>query len=39
MKKYMRAQGTQKIIHFPPRRDTSHSQNVPDMAATEGTQV
>ena len=36
MKKYMRAQGMQNKMHFPPRRDSSHSQKVPDMAATEG---
>ena len=36
MKKYMRAQGMQNKMHFPPRRDSNHSQKVPDMAATEG---
>ena len=36
MKKYMRAQGMQNKMHFPPLRDNNHSQKVPDMAATEG---
>ncbi len=35
MKKYIRAHGMQNTIHFPPRRETSHSQKVPDMAATK----
>ena len=34
MKKYMRAQGMQNTIHLPPRRDSSQSQKVPDIAAT-----